>query len=180
MRLVEAKMSLYHVSSDPDLVINPDHELSGGTLGNGFYVTADPRVWQADQLPGKRKYVYRVDSSPLRIASSDDLDERDVTAWALDKGYYRMAPVIHPRTGKPVLSAGDEQPMIRPEVTEAGKHLFAYQDPITGDRMSGLNNAYLLDHGFNAYEPQYSRDGHQIIIIDPSVVRLTKLKSSPR
>lgn len=168
-----ASGALYHVSNNPNLEINPEHELAQGQLGKGFYVSRDPDVWRASL--GERKYMYRlVDPSKLIIATDKDYPgSKTLAEWAVEKGYMRMAPVVRP-DGRPVQDL-DGGPLIRPEVTPAGAK-FLWKDPMTGGGLKGLEIEYLRDKGFNAYEPGYSRDGHQIIIFDLSVVELQKVR----
>ena len=167
----EAAPSLYHVSSDPDLNLDPAHDLQQGALGRGFYASATPEAW-ADTL-ASRSYLYRVDRRPLRIASDrPDLGDPTLIEWAVARGYMRIGPVVRP-DGRPVLDM-DDQPMIRPEITQMADR-FRWRDPMTGRQWNDLENEYLLSRGFNAYEPVYSRDGHQVIIFDLHAVRLQRV-----
>jgi hypothetical protein len=165
------KYPLYHISNDPDLKINASHDLRQGVLGRGFYVTGEPRVWKDGGLGGKRNYTYKVFTNNLKVAT-DKPSAAQLNKWAIEKGYMKMAPVIRP-SGEQVLDL-DNKPMIRPDITELGKQ-FIWRDPVTGKSMNDLENKYLSDHGFNAYEAQYSPEGHQIIIFDPSIVKLKRI-----
>ena len=176
MGLVEAMKALYHVSNNPNLEIDPNHEHRQGEMGKGFYVTTDPRAWR-DTLTGR--YVYSVDPRPLRIARGHNYPSHvQLAHWAIERGYMRMAPVVRPATGEVIRDQAGE-PLIRPEVTEAGKR-FLWQDPMTGGSIMGLANEYLREKGFNALEASYSPEGQQIIILDPSVVKLKKITRIPR
>jgi hypothetical protein len=171
--ITETVRKLYHVSDDPNLEINPKHDLAQGQLGRGFYVSCYPKAWRASL--GKRPYVYLVDRSPLKIAKDAPSGaDKEFIDWAVEKGYMKIGPVVRPN-GDSVFELDDKTPLIRPSVTDIGQR-FLWKDPMTGGGLTGLINEYLRDHGFNAYEARYSRDGHQIIIFDLSVVRLKRVQ----
>lgn len=172
--LLEATSNkLYHISNDNNLIINPDHDFHQGQLGRGFYVTKDIKSWK-DSL-GVRRYIYSVDSKPLKIAfDAPALYSNEFVNWAIDKGYMKKIIIKKP-SGETVYELDNVTPMIRPELTDLGK-TFIWQDPMTGQQLNDLRNEYLKDHGYNAYEPTYSPDGHQIIIFDLSVIKLKLLK----
>lgn len=162
----------YHVSDDPDLNLQAGFHPRQGQLGRGFYVSADRRIWR-DSL-GKRRYTYKV-INPQEFRISPDrpnLNDQQFIDWALAKGYMEIRPVMRP-DGREVLGL-DDKPMHRPDFTEEGQK-FLWQDPMTGSKTQDIENEYLKDHGFDGYEPVYSRDGHQIILFDPTKVRLRKL-----
>ena len=65
-------------------------------------------------------------------------------------------------------------------VTTPLAHKFMWQDPMSGNRMNGLENLYLKEHGFDGLEASYSPEGHQIVLFDASKVRLKLLKGMPK
>lgn len=163
----------YHLSNDPQLDPQHNYDVRQGQLGRGFYITADPKVWK-DTLD-KRGYTYKViNPNDFKIsADSPNVGNQDFVDWAVDKGYMEIKKVTRP-DGREVLDLND-QPMYRPDFTETGK-TFLWQDPMTGKTTNDIENEYLKDHGFDGYEPVYSRDGHQIILFDPTKVKLKRLK----
>jgi hypothetical protein len=164
----------YHLSDDPNLNPQHDYDVRQGQLGRGLYVTSNPKSWN-DTL-GKRKYTYKVvNPNYFKIATkSPDIGDKRFVEWAIEKNYMEIRKVVRPN-GIEVLDMND-QPMFRPDFTETGKK-FLWQDPMTGKKTNDIENEYLKDHGYDGYEPSYSRDGQQIILFNPSKVILKKLKN---
>lgn len=148
----------YHISNDPNLKVDKDYEPRQGQLGKVFYITSEPDVWEASL--GEREFIYTIDARNLKIAKGRDYpSNKELMDWALENGYMEMKPLTRPN-GEPVLDINDK-PMIRPVETEKALEIM-WQDPMTGSRMNGLYNQYLKEKGFDGYEAEYSRDGHQI------------------
>jgi len=162
----------YHISDDPDLQPSHGHKPRQGQLGLGFYVTTQPKVWQVSL--GKRQFLYKVLNPHDFNIATEKPSHVQLADWAIEHGFMEMRPVIK-QSGEVILD-DDGEPLVRPDITEKGQRLL-WQDPMTGGKMAGLENQYLIDHGFDGYEAGYSRDGHQIILFDPSKVKLKRLQN---
>lgn len=163
---------LYHVSDNPNLKISKDYNPKQGQLGKGLYVTKDPKVWQGGQI-GKRPYVYEVDASNLKIA--DDYPTRgELIDWGSKNGYYKKDFLKKPN-GEYVLGK-DGGPMKVWQETPKAEKLMSYKDPMTGSKMSGLEQEYLKSKGYDGVSASYSPDGEQSLIFNYDKIKITPVK----
>jgi hypothetical protein len=172
--LIQEARKLYHVSDNPNLKINKDYQPKQGQLGKGLYVTKDPEIWQGGQI-GKRPYVYEIDASNLKIA--DNYPSRtELIEWGSKNGYYKKDFLKKPN-GEYVLGS-DGKPMKIWQETPKAEKLMTYKDPMTGSKMSGLEQEYLKSKGYDGVSASYSPDGEQSLIFNYDKVKL-KPKSQP-
>jgi hypothetical protein len=163
---------LFHVSDNPNLIVDASHKPAQGQMGQRFYATSEPEVWQDGGI-GTRPHVYEIDTSNLKIASGADVPDREtLTKFGLDNGYYEMGKVK--RQDGSFVVGDDGQPIIRPvETKKAIARSDEYQDPMTGSRSDWLEEEYLRANGFDGVEASYSPDGHQVSIFNKEKVKLS-------
>jgi len=165
---------LYHVSDNPNLKISKDYEPKQGQLGKGFYVTNNPETWQGGQI-GKRDYVYEVDKSGLEIADTYPT-RSELIEWGSENGYYKKDLLKKP-DGEYVLG-DDGKPMLIWQETPKAEKLMTYKDPLTGDKLSGLEQEYLKSKGFDGVTASYSPDGEQSLIFNYDKIKITPISGA--
>jgi hypothetical protein len=159
---------LYHVSDNPNLKIDTNYNPKQGQLGKGFYVTKNPETWQSGQI-GNRPYVYEIDNAGLNIAK--DYPTRDeLIKWGSKNGYYTK-DVLKKPDGNYVLGM-DGKPMKVWQETPKALKLMEYQDPMTGSKMSGLEQEYLKSKGYDGVSASYSPDGEQSVIFNYDKIKI--------
>jgi len=159
---------LYHVSDNPNLKIDTNYNPKQGQLGKGFYVTKNPETWQSGQI-GNRPYVYEIDNAGLNIAK--DYPTRDeLINWGSKNGYYTK-DVLKKPDGNYVLGM-DGKPMKVWQETPKALKLMEYQDPMTGSKMSGLEQEYLKSKGYDGVSASYSPDGEQSVIFNYDKIKI--------
>ena len=167
-------LNWYHLSDSPNLVVDAKYKPRLGEMGQGFYVTSQPKAW-ADSLD--RKCIYKIlNSADFKIAT-DGPSPKQLIEWAIVKGFMEIKTLTRDN-GEIILSL--EGKPLKGAVTTPLAHKFMWQDPMSGNRMNGLENLYLKEHGFDGLEASYSPEGHQIILFDASKVRLKLLKGMPK
>jgi len=164
---------LYHVSDNPNLKLSKDYQPKQGQLGKGLYVTKDPEIWQGGQI-GKRPYVYEIDASNLKIAN-DYPASSELIDWGSKNGYYKKDFLKKPN-GEYVLGI-DGKPMKIWQETSKAEKLMDYKDPMTGSKMSGLEQEYLKSKGYDGVSASYSPDGEQSLIFNYDKVKINPVKT---
>ena len=165
---------LYHVGKMSSPSIRSTSE-SGG-VGEVF-LTAEPEVWM-DSLDRQGENITKWFFPKEKIATESP-DIMELNDWAITEGYLERKPLIRPN-GEPVLNT-DGSPVIAPEETQKGMNLPFYdtRDPMRGGNQDKhLLYAYLKSKGFSAYESEYSPDGHEIAVFDPSEIKSVSQISS--
>lgn len=159
---------LFHVSDRPDLKIDRNYEPKRGQMGKGFYATNEPEVWQSGQI-GNRPYVYEVDTNNLNIAKEFPT-QKELIDWGSKNGYFKYEPLKRP-SGEIV--RGPDGSVIKSWVeTPKAQKFMKYQDPMTGETMSGLQHEYLKAKGYDGAAASYSPDGQQIVIFNYDKIKL--------
>jgi hypothetical protein len=170
----QTKNKLYHVSENPNLKIDPNYSPKQGQLGKGFYVSKDSETWRGGQI-GKRDYVYEIDAKDLRIAE-DYPTRSELINWGKDRGYFEYKTTRKPN-GEIVYLSGTKKPHKSWQETEKAKKLMTYKDPMTGDIMSGLEQQYLKDKGYDGVSASYSPDGEQSVIFNYDKIKIKPAKT---
>ena len=167
--------NVYHLSNNPNLIIDKKYNPKQGQLGKGFYVTKNINDWGEESI-GKRDYVYGVENfDELKIAQPNEQPSRkDIVDFGIRNRFYKMGKVIKPNGDVVKDSEGND--LIRPIETEKYKKYATYKDPMTGSSIDFLEQEYLKSKGFDGKEPLYSRDGHQIIIWNYEKIKLNRIK----
>jgi hypothetical protein len=169
----QGENKLYHVSNNPNLKIDKNYSPKQGQLGKGFYVTKDPEIWQGGQI-GKRPYVYEVNTNNLKLA--DNYPTRnELIDWGSKEGYYKNDFLKKPN-GEYVLGQ-DGKPMKVWQETPKAEKLMDYKDPMTGNKMSGLEQEYLKAKGYDGTSASYSPDGEQAVIFNYDKIKLSPTKT---
>lgn len=164
---------LYHVSDNPNLKLSKDYQPKQGQLGKGLYVTKDPEIWQGGQI-GKRPYVYEIDANNLKIAN-DYPTRSELIDWGSKNGYYKKDFLKKPN-GEYVLGQ-DGNPMKVWQETPKAEKLMDYKDPMTGSKMSGLEQEYLKSKGYDGVSASYSPDGEQSLIFNYDKIKINPIKT---
>jgi len=166
---------VFHLSNNPNLVIDKNYNPKQGQLGKGFYVTKNVDDWGEESI-GKRDYVYEIiNFDELNIAKpSEQPSRKDLVDFGLENGFYKMSKVVKPNGD--VVKDLDGSDIMRPIETDKYKKYATYQDPITGSSIDFLEQEYLKSEGFDGKEPYYSRDGHQIIVWNYDKIKLKRIK----
>lgn len=166
---------MFHLSNNPNLVIDKNYKPKQGQLGKGFYVTKNINDWGEESI-GKRDYIYEIiNFDELNIAKPTEQPSRkELVDFGLEMGFYKMGKVIKPN-GE-IVKDLDGNDMIRPIETDKYKKYATYQDPMTGSSIDFLEQECLKSKGFDGKEPYYSRDGHQIIIWNYDRIKLKRIK----
>ena len=169
----QKKNKMYHVSDNPNLIINKDYKPKQGQLGKGLYVTKDPEIWQGGQI-GKRPYVYEIDANNLKIANDYPV-RSELMDWGSKNGYYKKDFLKKPN-GEYVLGQ-DGNPMKIWQETPKSEKLMDYKDPMTGSKMSGLEQEYLKSKGYDGVSASYSPDGEQSLIFNYDKIKINPIKT---
>jgi hypothetical protein len=166
---------LFHVSDNPNLTINKEYSPKQGQLGKGFYLTNNPDVWNEGNI-GDRPFVYQVENpESLNIASPEIYPSRkQLVKFGVENGFYKMGIVTKPNGEK--VKELDGSDMVRPIETDKYRIHATYSDPMTGSSSDFLAHEYLKQLGYDGLSPEYSRDGHQIIIWNYDKIKLKRIK----
>jgi len=169
------EQKVYHLSNNPNLIIDKDYNPKQGQLGKGFYVTKNIDDWGEEYI-GKRDYIYQIKNfKDLKIAKPNEQPNRNrLVDFGIENGFYRMGKLVKPN-GE-IVKDLEGNDLIAPIETDKYIRYATYQDPMTGSSDDFLEQEYLKLNGFDGKEPYYSRDGHQIIIWNYDKIQLEIVK----